>query len=215
VAATLQESLKVLPGVELRLFLNKPVLAGALPSGPIKAGQRVAGRIPAPPATDVPAGSSVRITLPGREPLTIPVDAGGNWSFTAPAFATQFSAQAINGFSRSGISTFRTAAKPEQPAPVTPSDPSAAAGPGSGSKPSSPQPTPSRTAKPTVLTPAPEPSVVAVKPAGGASTGEGPAAAVALADTGAPGLLQAAGVAGAAVLLGGLLLVVVRRRGRR
>lgn len=215
VAATLQESLKVLPGVELRLFLNRPVLAGALPSGPLKAGQRVSGRVPATPATDLPAGSSVLITLPGREPLNVPVDTDGNWSFTAPAPATQFSAQAINGFSRSEISTFRTAAKPVQPDPVTPSAPAAAGGPGNDSKPSSPQPAPSRAVKPAVLTPAPEPSVVAVQPAGGTTAGEGPAAAVVLADTGVSGLLQAAGVAGAAVLLGGLLLVVVRRRSRR
>ena len=114
VAATLQDSLTAIPGTQLRLFLNQPVLAGSLPPGPIAAGQRVVGRIPAAPAADVPAGSSVRITIPGHEPLDVPADADGSWSFTAPASMTQFSAQAVNGFSRSGISTFRTTAKPER-----------------------------------------------------------------------------------------------------
>jgi hypothetical protein len=108
VAATLQDSLTVVPGIQLRLFLNQPVLAGSLPAGPIAAGQRISGRIPAAPAAHVPAGSSVRITVPGQEPVDVPVDANGNWSFTAHVSTTQVSAQTLNGFSRSGISTFRT-----------------------------------------------------------------------------------------------------------
>jgi hypothetical protein len=210
VAATLQESLNVLPGIELRLFLNKPALAGHLPAGPIAAGQRIAGRIPAAPATAVPAGSSVRITLPGHEPLDVPADAEGNWSFTAPASATQFSAQAINGFSRSGTSTFRTVAKPAASNPDTPSKP--AASPESAPA----KPVPARSFRPAGLKPAPQPSVVAVLPDGVAYARD---AAVGntdrLADTGVSGLLAAGGVAGAALLLGGLLLLAVRRRGRR
>ena len=219
VAATLQDSLTAVPGTQLRLFLNQPVLAGSLPAGPIAAGQRVVGRIPAAPASAVPAGSSVRITIPGHEPLDVPANPDGSWSFTAPASMTQFSAQAVNGFSRSGISTFRTTAKPEKPeepaaAPSpAPSNPAATAGP--DGSPATPKPTPARPVTPAVLTPAPEPSVVAVLPAGGINSWQTPAAAVGLAATGASGLLLAGGIAGAALIVGGLLLVAVRRRGRR
>lgn len=213
VAATLQDSLTVVPGIQLRLFLNQPMLSGSLPAGPIAAGQRISGRIPAAPAADVPAGSSVRITVPGQEPVDVPVDADGNWSFTATASTSQFSAQTLNGFSRSGISTFRTVAKPAEPAPG-PSSPAATAGP-DGSKPTVPGPAPARPVTPAVLTPAPEPSVVAVKPAGGITSREAPTAAVGLAATGASGLLPAAGIAGAALILGSWLLVAARRRGKR
>lgn len=217
VAATLQDSLTAVPGTQLRLFLNQPVLAGSLPPGPIAAGQRVVGRIPAAPAADVPAGSSVRITIPGHEPLDVPADADGSWSFAAPASMTQFSAQAVNGFSRSGISTFRTKEKPAEPAPAQPapgpSNPAATAGP--DGSPATPKLTPARPATPAVLTPAPEPSVVAVLPAGGINSWQTPAAAVGLAATGASGLLLACGIAGAALVIGGLLVVAVRRRGRR
>lgn len=217
VAATLQDSLQVLPGVQLRLFLNKPVLTAPLPAGPIADGQRVSGRIPALPGTSVPAGSIVRITFPGLEPLEAAADADGNWSFVAPASAPEFSAQAINGFSTSAISTFRSPAQPVTPAPSRP-DPSlpAAGGPaGSGATgedaPAGPKPV--RRVTPAVLTPAPEPSVVAVQPQGHANSGEAPAAA-ALADTGASGLLPAAVGAAAVLIVGGLLLVGARRRRR-
>jgi hypothetical protein len=210
VAATLQESLNVLPGIQLRLFLNKPVLAGPLPPGPMAAGQRISGRIPAAPATAVPAGSSVRITLPGQEPMEVPADADGNWSFTAPASATQFSAQAINGFSRSGTSTFRTVAKPAASNPGAPSDPAASP------EPATAKPAPARSVRPAGLKPAPLPSVVAVLPDGITYGGDAMALSTdRLADTGASGLLAAGGAAGAALLLGGLLLLAVRRRGRR
>jgi hypothetical protein len=211
VAATLQDSLKVLPGVELRLFLNKPVLTGPLPAGLVAEGQTISGRIPALPATSVPAGSSVRITFPGRESLDVPADADGNWSFVAPASASQFSAQAINGFSRSAISTFRSPAKPAEPVPA-PSNP-APGGAAGADRPAGQAPV--RRVTPAVLTPAPEPSVVAVQPDGSANSWVGPAAAVGLADTGASGLLLAGGGALAALIVGGLLMFVVRRRGRR
>ena len=72
--------------------------------------------------------------------------------------------------------------------------------------------------KPAVLVPAPQPTVVAVVPAAGpvpsASPDSGPSP-VALADTGVPGLTLAAAGAGAVLLLGGALLLVVRRRARR
>ncbi len=217
VAATLEQSLAVLPGVQLRLFLNKPLLAGPLPVGPIVAGQRIAGRLAAAPATDVPAGTQVRITLPGREPVDVAPDADGNWSFTAPESATQFTAQAINGFSRSGLSTFNTDPSPAAPEPGTPSQPPGAVQPAAPS-----QPAAAHGNLPAVLTPAPEPSVVAALPdrLTHAATGDGAAIAdgavsAGLANTGASGLLVAGGLAGAALVLGGVLLVALRRCGRR
>ncbi len=219
VAATLQDSLQVLPGVQLRLFLNKPVLTPPLPAGPIAEGQRVSGRIPAVPGTSVPAGSSVRITFPGLEPLEVATDADGKWSFVAPASATEFSAQAINGFSSSAVGTFRSPAQPVMPTPAPPgpdSLPPAAGGPaGSGATgenaPAGPKPV--RRVTPASLTPAPEPSVVAVQPQRHANSWEAPTAA-ALADTGASGLLLAAGGAAGVLIVGGLLLVAARRRRR-
>lgn len=211
VAATLEQSLAVLPGVQLRLFLNQPVLRGPLPAGPIVAGQRITGRLAAAPVTDVPAGTQVRITLPGREPLDVPLDADGNWTFTAPASATQFTAQAINGFSRSGLSTFSTVPRPAAPEPGTPSKPPGAVKPTVPSRPAA-----AHGDQAAVLTPASEPSVVAALPdrLALAAIGDG-AVSAGLADTGASGLLVAGGVAGAALVLGGVLLVALRRRGRR
>lgn len=219
VAATLQDSLQVLPGVELRLFLNKPVLTTPLPPGPIAEGQSVSGQIPALPGTSVPAGSSVRITFPAMEPLEVPADADGRWSFVAPASTTQFSAQAINGFSSSAITSFRSPAHPVMPAPAPPDpDPSLPATGGPGGSGATGKDTPAgskpvRPVTPAVLAPAPEPSVVAVQPQGHANSWAAPTAA-ALADTGASGLLLAAGGAAAALIVGGLLLVAARRRRR-
>jgi hypothetical protein len=223
VAATLRDSMSVLAGVQLRLFLNRPVLAGVLPPGPIKAGQRVAGRLAAAPATDVPAGTQVRVTFPGSEPFDVDVDAQGNWAFAAPAPAGEFSAQTTNGFSRSGLSTFSTApdpAAPESPAPggagagagaPSPGAPSPGA-PSPGGSPSAPPPAAAQGPKPAGLVPAPQPTVVAVLPAAVPDPDSPP---MMLADTGVSGLTLAAAVAGAALLLGGLVLVAVRRRGRR
>ena len=212
VAATLEESMAVLPGVQLRLFLNRPVLAGVLPPGPIETGQRVAGRLASAPATDIPAGTQVRVTFPGSEPFDVDVDAQGNWAFSAPAPAGGFTAQTVNGFSRSQPSTFSTAPEPAAPEP---------AGPAAGPSPASPTPTqapvPSQPAAsqgptPAALVPAPQPTVVAVLPAAVPDPDPRP---VMLADTGVSGLTLAAAVAGAALLLGGLALMVARRRGRR
>jgi streptogrisin C len=187
------------------------VLSGPPPAGPIVAGQHIAGRLASAPATDVPAGTKVRITLPGREPVDVALDSDGNWSFTAPASATQFTAQTINGFSRSGLSTFETDPSPAGPEPGTPSKPPVAVQPDAPS-----QPAEARGNLPAVLTPAPEPSVVAALPdrLASAATGDG-AVSAGLANTGASGLLVAGGVAGAALVLGGVLLVALRRRGRR
>ncbi|MFC9350321.1 S1 family peptidase [Arthrobacter sp. NPDC057013] len=222
VAATLQDSMSVLPGVQLRVFLNKPVLAGSLPAGPIASGQRITGRLATAPATDVPAGTRVRITFPGSEPFDVEVDAAGNWSFSAPGSATEFTAQTVNGFSRSEPGTFSTApAQTPGDSDAGTSDPAGTPDP-AGSPAASP---PAAQGGPAVLTPAPEPSVVAVLPAAaGPAAAGGPDGAAApdpntvppmLADTGISGLTVAVAGAGTALLLGVVLLVAVRRRGRR
>ncbi|RAM38764.1 trypsin-like serine protease [Arthrobacter globiformis] len=218
VAATLEESMAVLAGVQLRLFLNRPVLAGVLPPGPIETGQRVAGRLASVPAADVPAGTQVRVTFPRSKPFEVDVDAQGNWAFSAPAPAGEFTAQTVNGFSRSQPSTFSTApepAAPGSPAPGPPAPGGAGAGPATPSPTQTPvpsQPAASQGPEPAVLAPAPQPTVVAVLPAAVPAPDSRP---MMLADTGVSGLTLAAAVAGAALLLGGLVLVVVRRRGRR
>ncbi|MHC6593069.1 S1 family peptidase [Arthrobacter sp. C152] len=103
VAATLEDSLRMLPGYQLELFLNKPELL-APADRTVKAGTSITGRVPAAPASAVAAGSKVRITYAGRQPFDVPVDAAGNWSFTAPEAPGPFSftAETVNGFSRSG-----------------------------------------------------------------------------------------------------------------
>ncbi|MET4093984.1 S1 family peptidase [Arthrobacter sp. UYCu712] len=107
IATTLEDSLARIPGgVQLQLFLNRPqLLAPAVQT--VTAGQPVTGRVPAAPASAVAANSKVRITLAGdapEPPLEVPVDASGNWSFPAPSStgALRFSAETVNGFSRSG-----------------------------------------------------------------------------------------------------------------
>jgi hypothetical protein len=104
IAATLEDSMATIPGgVQLQLFLNKPELV-APANLTFGAGTRVTGRVPAAPASSVAANSKVRLTLAGQQPLEVPVDAAGNWSFTAPEVpgTFTFSAETVNGFSRSG-----------------------------------------------------------------------------------------------------------------
>lgn len=111
IATTLEDSLSQIPGgVELQLFLNKPELVA--PSGQaMTPGQLITGRVPAAPASGVAAKSRVRVTVEGGtadSPLEVPVDASGNWSFPAPSSAgtLRFSAETVNGFSRSGQASF-------------------------------------------------------------------------------------------------------------
>ncbi|WP_426227598.1 hypothetical protein [Pseudarthrobacter sp. DSP2-3-2b1] len=103
VAATLEDALKVLPGYQLELFLNKPELVGPADST-FAAGTSITGRVPAAPATAIAANSKVRITVAGHQPLEVPVNGAGEWSFMAPlpAGPLTFTAEAVNGFSRSG-----------------------------------------------------------------------------------------------------------------
>lgn len=120
VAATLEDSLKVLPGYQLELFLNKPK-PEADPGTTVKAGTSITGKVPAAPASAVAAGSQVRITYAGRQAFDVPVDGTGNWSFTAPEAPGPFTftAETVNGYSRSGPVSLNLVIAPSfLPAPV-------------------------------------------------------------------------------------------------
>lgn len=220
VAATLSDALAVLPGYELELFLNKPVVTSPASGGTFEPGQTVTGNVPAAPASAVAAGSTVRITVPGQAPFDVPVDDAGNWQFTpepvpeaaagAASGGLSFTAETVNGFSRSGASAFDFA-----PAGAgTPSPPVTEPAPG-------PQPP---VAQPDPVPPAAEASLTpsTVAPPGAATVVEPPAANLRnslpntrLANTGADGVLTAAGAAVAAIAVGGVLMLLVRRRKRR
>jgi hypothetical protein len=217
VAATLEDALAVLPGYQLELFLNKPAVTSPAPGGTFQPGQAVTGNVPAAPASAVAGGSTVTIAVSGQSSFDVPVDAAGNWQFTPEAVsgALSFTAETVNGFSRSGSSAFEFApagaGTPPQP-PVT--EP--------GPPPSVPDPAPAPV-PPAAETP-PAPSTVA--PAGAATVVEPPAvtlpgrnpngnlANTSLASTGADGVLTVAGAAMATIVVGGFLMVLVRRRNR-
>ncbi|QHK20258.1 hypothetical protein GU243_11530 [Pseudarthrobacter psychrotolerans] len=115
IAATLEDSIATIPGgVQVQLFLNKPELV-APANLTFAAGADVTGRVAAAPASSVAANSKVRVTLAGRQPLEVPVDAAGNWSFTAPEVpgTFTFSAESVNGFSRSGTVALTAIVAPE------------------------------------------------------------------------------------------------------
>lgn len=193
VAASLQDSLAVLPGYQLELFLNKPTVTSPTPGATFGAGQTVTGVVAAAPASAVAAGSKIRITVAGEAPFEVPVDAGGAWSFTGPAEAgpLRFTAETVNGFSTSGAASFDFAPVPQasQQQPPTsppPADASITAG---------------------AVTPAGD-SAAVVRPIGddrGAS----------LANTGASGLVLFAGLAVGALAVGGVLLALLKLRKRK
>jgi hypothetical protein len=236
IAATLSEGLAVLPGYQLELFLNKPVVTAPAPGATYEAGQLISGSVPAAPASAVAAGSKVRITLEGKDPFEVPVDDAGNWSFPAPegAEALKFTAETVNGFSVSGAGSFEFAPA-EQPEPPAPADPAPApAGPEPaepGPAPAGPEPAEPGPA-PAGPVPDPAPAAPAGPPDGGAAvvpppattlpadladTGdasEDPAETGGLAYTGPSALLPAAGAAAAAIAVGGILMLLVRRRKR-
>ncbi|WP_285247062.1 trypsin-like serine protease [Pseudarthrobacter sp. efr-133-R2A-89] len=232
VGATLRNSLAVLPGYQLELFLNKPAVTAPAAGRTYDSGQTITGTVAAAPASAVAAGSKVRITLQGQGPFEVPVDAAGNWSFTAPQGKDplRFTAETVNGYSRSGANAFEFAATP--PAPTSPAPPSSPAPPAPTSPPASiataaPSPTqataapsPTQTSPAAVVTPpasVPAPSTPApsVAPAGLAITGgDGSAGAGGLAYTGATALVPAAVAAAAALAVGIVLMVLVRRRKR-
>ena len=104
IATTLEDALLRIPGgVQLKLFLNKPV-PDAPTGGTVTAGAPVTGQVPAGPASVVAPNSRVRVTVEGQAPVEVPVDAAGNWSFPAPAATGPFNytVETVNGFSRSG-----------------------------------------------------------------------------------------------------------------
>lgn len=236
IAATLRDSLAVLPGYELEVFLSKPTVSTPAPGGTYEPGQLISGTVPAAPASAIPAGSTVRITIDGREDsLEVPLDAAGNWSFSAPengSGALTFAAETVNGFSVSGISSFVFEPAPTEP-PVSPApDPDRAdpPAPGPQPEPAPTEPAPSEPA-PTdqapfgppgpsdggaaVVPPPTAPAPVTTPPADLANTaGYNSPRATGLAYTGANALLPAAGAAAAAIAVGILLTVLVRRRGR-
>ena len=120
VATTLEDAMTRLPGVQLQLFLNKPVLTEPADGGGVALGQAITGQVLAAPASAVAEGSAVRITVPGHDPVEVPVDAAGQWQFTAPSPAgrLQFTAETVNGFSHSGASSFDVTVLPSDlPAP--------------------------------------------------------------------------------------------------
>jgi hypothetical protein len=209
VGATLSESLAVLPGYQLELFLNKPAITSPAPGATYEPGQTVTGTVAAAPASAVAAGSSVRITVQGKDPVDVPVNAAGSFSFTAPEGPgpLRFSAETVNGFSRSGAAEFdfaREAPEPPAPQPPAPGEPG----------PEQPAPAPS---DPVPSDPAPAgPAPAAPQPPadGGAAVVPADAGTVPsdLANTGAAGLLAAAGAAVVALLAGILLAVWGRRR---
>ncbi|MHA7221392.1 S1 family peptidase [Arthrobacter sp. RHLT1-20] len=107
IATTLEDALSRIPGVELQLFLNTPELV-APENRTFKVGEDIPGRVPAAPASAVAADSKVRITVDGQAPLEVPVDAAGNWTLPARVSTGQvnFSAETVNGFSRSDAGRF-------------------------------------------------------------------------------------------------------------
>jgi LPXTG-motif cell wall-anchored protein len=121
VAATLEDAMTRLPGVQLQQFLNKPVLTDPAGGRGIAVGQTITGQVPAAPASAVAAGSKVRVTVPGQAPLEVAVDDSGQWQFTAPSPAGRlsFTAETINGFSHSGAASFEVTVLPSDlPAPA-------------------------------------------------------------------------------------------------
>jgi streptogrisin C len=216
----LEDSLKVLPGYQLELFLNKPVVTAPAAGETYQPGQVVSGQVPAAPASAVAAGSNVRITLQGKEPFEVPVDTAGNWSFTAPQGKDRlrFTAETANGFSRSGTASFDFApAATEPPASPAPSAPAASNPAPPSPAPSDPSPVPPAEAPAVVTPPASTPAPTA-PPADLANTGghsNGPSDSGNLAYTGSSGMIPAAIAAAAALAVGILLMLLVRRRKRR
>jgi hypothetical protein len=219
VGATLSESLAVLPGYQLELFLNKPAITSPAPGATYEPGQTVTGTVAAAPASAVAAGSSVRITVQGKDPVDVPVNAAGSFSFTAPEGPgpLRFSAETVNGFSRSGAAEFdfaREAPEPPAPQPPAPGEP----GPGTpapgGPGPEQPAPVPSASVPSDPAPAGPAPAAPQPPADGGAAVVPADAGTVPsdLANTGAAGLLAAAGAAVVALLAGILLAVWGRRR---
>lgn len=213
-AATIEDSVKEIPGgVELELFLNKPAVTSPAPGGTFGAAQTITGQVPAAPAPSVAEGSRVRITVEGQAPFEVPVDSTGAWSFTAPAVSgsLRFTAETVNGFSASGASAFNFA-----PTPAVVPEPEATGPVTTGPETPVADNTVTQPSAPATSTPTPAAVPVShgsVNPAGDAAVVVRPQLDN-LPQTGASGLLLAAGLAALALLAGGVLLALARRRKR-
>lgn len=208
VGATLKDSMAVLPGYQLELFLNKPVVSSPAPGETYEPGGVISGNLPAAPASAVAANSKVRITIQGQEVFEVPVDAEGNWSFTAPdsTETLRFTAETVNGFSASGAAGFEFASAGHAVA-----DAGGTASGTSAETHSVPSPTVSAEADDNAAV---VPGPVATPPAGPGNTGnhvQDRAGRGDLAYTGTTALPVAAPAAGA-IVVGVLLLALVRRR---
>lgn len=187
VAATLQDALAVLPGYQLELFLNKPAVTSPAPGGTYEPGQTITGSVPASPASAVAAGSSVRITVAGQAPVEVPLDDAGNWQFTAPE-AVPGAVSGTLSFTAetvNGFSASGSSAFEFAPAGGATQDDSAGDA--------------TAVAAPVVEPPA-------------ANQPDRNLAVTSLANTGADGVLTAAGAALAAIAVGGVLVLLARRR---
>ncbi|MDQ0118211.1 hypothetical protein J2T22_001388 [Pseudarthrobacter defluvii] len=239
IAATLEDALAVLPGYQLEVFLNKPAVTAPAPGKAYQPGQVISGQVPAAPASAVAAGSTVRVTFQGKDPFEVPVHNDGTWSFTAPqgTDTLRFTAETVNGYSRSGANSFEfasaAAAPAAPPASPAPTEPPASPAPGNiapatpapaatdpitpaatDPAPADPSPAPPSASPVVVLPPATSPAASA--PAGLANTGgNGDRAGGGLAYTGSAGLIPAAAAAAGVLAVGILLTVLVRRRNRR
>lgn len=236
VGATLADSLAVLPGYQLELFLNTPSVTSPAPGTTYEPGQEISGAVPAAPASAVAAGSKVRITLREQDSFDVPVSADGTWSFPAPEGkeTLRFTAETVNGFSASGAAGFEfAAAAPEEPAPEEPApeEPAPPVQPEPEEPPGSPLPAPAPVpADPAPANPAPAdpaPSPADSSPAGHdvvvvpvpAATPPADASGVYARDRDRGGLaytgasaVPAAGAAAGAIAVGTLLMALVRRR---
>ncbi|WP_406636489.1 S1 family peptidase [Pseudarthrobacter quantipunctorum] len=218
VGATLADSLAVLPGYQLELFLNRPAVSSPAPGATYEPGQAISGKVSAAPATAVAAGSNVRITIQGQDAFDVPVNADGTWSFPAPEGkeTLRFTAETVNGFSASGAADFEFA--PAAPAGPAPTEPAPPAQPAPEEPPASPATVPVDPA-PADLAPSPASSPpsgqdAVVVPAPAATPPGGYARdrdSGGLAYTGASAL-PAAGTAAGAIAVGTLLTALVRRR---
>ena len=132
IATTLEDAAGRIPGgVQLQLFLTKPTLTAAA-NGTVTAGEPITGHVDAGSASVVAPNSKVRITVKGQkpgqksgQPVEVPIDASGNWQFPAPSSAGsfKFSAETVNGFSRSGaVSLSVDVSRLAAPAITSPAD---------------------------------------------------------------------------------------------
>ena len=197
VAATLEDALAVLPGHQLELFLNKPTVTSPAPGETFKRRadhHRLGGR-------GSGVGSRSRF-------------GGQNYGGPARSHLRSLWTRPVRGRLRLPRYPGRCVSLPKR------STGSARRGPGRLSSPPVPPATPGTQPEPDTESPAP----AAVPAAGGAPASLSNSAAVVrpladdrpanLANTGVSGLLLAAGIAAAALAVGGLLLALARRRKR-